>query len=52
MAISLKSLLERRVPQIVGIYLGGSWVTIELMGWLLDRLPGPAALYPIASGEA
>jgi len=30
-------LLERRVPQIVGIYLGASWVMVEFITLLVDR---------------
>jgi tetratricopeptide (TPR) repeat protein len=30
-------LLERRVPQILGLYLGASWVTIEFVSLLVDR---------------
>jgi tetratricopeptide (TPR) repeat protein len=30
-------LLERRVPQIVGLYLGASWVIVEFVTLLVDR---------------
>ena len=38
MAFSLISnLLERRIPQIVGLYLGASWIIIEFVTLLVDR---------------
>jgi tetratricopeptide (TPR) repeat protein len=33
----LKELLKRRVPQILGIYLGVSWAIVEAVGFLVDR---------------
>jgi tetratricopeptide (TPR) repeat protein/TolB-like protein len=33
----LKELLKRRVPQILGIYLGISWAIVEAVGFLVDR---------------
>jgi tetratricopeptide (TPR) repeat protein/TolB-like protein len=33
----LKGLLKRRVPQILGIYLGISWAIVEAVGFLVDR---------------
>jgi len=33
----LKELLQRRVPQILGAYLAGSWVIIEFVDWLVRR---------------
>ncbi len=30
-----KNLLERRVPQILGLYFGTSWVVIEFVNWLV-----------------
>jgi len=33
----IKDLLIRRVPQILGIYLGTSWAIIEFLDWLIDR---------------
>jgi tetratricopeptide (TPR) repeat protein len=32
-----RELVKRRVPQILGLYLGGSWVVIEFVGMLVDR---------------
>ncbi|KPK83297.1 MAG: hypothetical protein AMS25_00045 [Gemmatimonas sp. SM23_52] len=32
-----RDLVKRRVPQILGLYLGGSWVVIEFVGMLVDR---------------
>jgi tetratricopeptide (TPR) repeat protein/TolB-like protein len=34
---ALKGLLKRRVPQILGIYLGISWAIVEAVGFLVDR---------------
>jgi len=31
----LKNLLNRRVPQILGVYLGGSIATVEFVDWAL-----------------
>ena len=33
----LKDLLQRRVPQILGIYLGTSWAIVEFLDWLISR---------------
>lgn len=33
----LQDLVKRRVPQILGFYLGGSWVVVEFVGMLVDR---------------
>jgi len=33
----LTSLRERRVPQIVGVYLGTSWAIIGFVDWLVGR---------------
>jgi len=33
----LKNLLERRVPQILGVYLGGSIATVQFVDWLVNR---------------
>jgi len=33
----LKDLANRRVPQILGLYLGASWVIIEFVDFLVDR---------------
>ncbi len=32
-----KDLLNRRVPQIVGFYLGGGWGIIQFMEWIVGR---------------
>ncbi len=32
-----KSLKERRVPQIAGIYLGTSWGLIQFIEWIVER---------------
>jgi tetratricopeptide (TPR) repeat protein len=34
-----KDLLKRRVPQILGGYLGGSWIIVEFLDWLVKRYP-------------
>ena len=34
---ALKGLLKRRVPQILGIYLGISWAIVEAVGFAVDR---------------
>jgi glucose-6-phosphate-specific signal transduction histidine kinase len=33
----LKDLLQRRVPQILGIYLGASWAIIEFLDWMINQ---------------
>lgn len=33
----MKDLLQRRVPQILGIYLGSSWAIIEFLDWLINQ---------------
>lgn len=33
----LRDLLSRRVPQILGLYLGACWVIIEFVNFLVDR---------------
>ena len=32
-----QSLMERRVPQISGFYLGGSWGIIQFVEWIVER---------------
>ena len=32
-----KGLVRRRVPQIIGIYLGVSWGIIQFVEWLVNR---------------
>ncbi len=34
---AIRNLLARRVPQILGIYFGASWVLIEFVSFLVDR---------------
>ena len=34
-----KNLLNRRVPQILGGYLAGSWIILEFLDWLVQRYP-------------
>jgi tetratricopeptide (TPR) repeat protein len=33
----VKDLIERRVPQILGLYFGTCWVVIEFTDWLVNR---------------
>lgn len=33
----IKDLIQRRVPQILGIYLATSWAIIEFLDWLINR---------------
>ncbi|MEA3479272.1 MAG: tetratricopeptide repeat protein [Bacteroidota bacterium] len=33
----IKNLLQRRVPQILGIYLATSWAIIEFLDWLINQ---------------
>jgi len=33
----LTNLFQRRVPQILGVYLGTCWVVVEFMDWLVER---------------
>ncbi len=37
-------LLHRRVPQILGLYIGGVWVAIEIGGWLGEQFTIPERL--------
>lgn len=32
-----RDLMGRRVPHFVGSYIAGSWMTLELLSWLVDR---------------
>lgn len=33
----IRSLFERRVPHILGLYLGGAWVVVEFVSFLAER---------------
>ncbi|MCB9068292.1 MAG: tetratricopeptide repeat protein [Calditrichae bacterium] len=33
----IKEMVHRRVPQIFGLYLGGSWAAIQYVDWLVNR---------------
>jgi len=33
----MKNLFERRVPQVMGLYFGASWVVVEFADWLVNR---------------
>lgn len=33
----MKNLFERRVPQILGLYIGATWMMIEIGDWMTDR---------------
>ena len=37
MLVAVSTLFERRVPQIVGVYLGASWATVEFLDWIITR---------------
>lgn len=39
----LGNLMQRRVPQIVGMYIAASWLVIELGDWATDRFGLPAS---------
>lgn len=41
------NLLARRVPQILGLYVGAAWLTVEMGEWVTDQLglPGGWVLY-------
>lgn len=32
-----KKLMNRRVPQITGVYLGASWGAVQFINWIVDR---------------
>ncbi|MEX2497744.1 MAG: tetratricopeptide repeat protein [Wenzhouxiangellaceae bacterium] len=38
----LTQLWHRRVPQIVGVYVGGSWLAIEIGEWLTEQAGWPS----------
>lgn len=40
----MRSLLQRRVPQIVGLYIGATWMMIEIGDWVTDRFQLPPNL--------
>ncbi|TQV74728.1 tetratricopeptide repeat protein [Aliikangiella marina] len=33
----IKTLLQRRVPQILGLYIAATWMMIEIGDWMVDR---------------
>lgn len=33
----MKNLFERRVPHVMGLYFGASWVVVEFADWLVNR---------------
>ena len=37
-----RQLMRRRVPQIVGAYLAGLWLAVEIGGWLTEQLDLPS----------
>ncbi len=39
-----ESLMHRRVPQLVGMYIAASWLVIELGDWMTERFNLPATL--------
>ena len=40
----LKKLLNRRVPQIVGLYIAATWMTVEIGEWVTEQLGLSASL--------
>ncbi|MEE4297424.1 MAG: tetratricopeptide repeat protein [Wenzhouxiangella sp.] len=38
-----KQLMRRRVPQIVGTYIAGLWLVVEIGGWVTEQLALPSA---------
>jgi len=44
----LRDLVRRRVPQILGVYLGASWVVIEFVGMLVDHYLLPPHLIDLS----
>ena len=39
-----ESLIHRRVPQFVGMYIAATWLVIELGDWVTERFNLPGAL--------
>jgi len=39
----LKQLMHRRVPQIVGTYIAGLWLVVEIGGWVTEQLALPSS---------
>ena len=39
-----ESLMHRRVPQLVGMYIAATWLVIELGDWMTERFNLPAIL--------
>jgi hypothetical protein len=39
----IKQLMRRRVPQIVGTYIAGLWLVVEIGGWVTEQLGLPSA---------
>lgn len=40
----VESLMHRRVPQLVGMYIAATWLVIELGDWMTERFNLPATL--------
>ncbi|MFK7888422.1 MAG: tetratricopeptide repeat protein [Gammaproteobacteria bacterium] len=40
----LNELMARRVPQIVGLYVAGTWMAIEIGDWLIEKFGLPASI--------
>ncbi len=40
----MKALMHRRVPQILGLYLGGAWIAIEFSNMIVQRFALPQTL--------
>ncbi len=37
----VKQLIERRVPQIAGLYIAATWMMIEMGDWMTERFNTP-----------
>jgi adenylate cyclase len=42
-SVRLSTLVGRKVPQVVGVYLAGSWALLEFVSWAVDHGHGSAA---------
>ncbi len=40
----IKELIDRRVPQIVGLYIAATWMMIEMGDWMTERFNTPEAI--------
>ena len=40
----IKELLERRIPQIIGLYIAATWMMIEIGDWITERFNTPESV--------